>query len=92
MPENNKENNVVKRLPTITGIVVSDKMAKTIVVRIDRVARHSVYSKVIKYSKKVKAHDEKNVAKTGDMVKISGTRPLSKEKRWILVEVIKKEK
>lgn len=72
-----------------TGVVVSDKMNKTIVVRIDRATRHPVYNKVLKRSKKVKAHDEKNVAKIGDVVRIIQTRPLSKEKRWMLVEVVK---
>lgn len=81
---------VAKRSAVITGVVVSDKMSKTIVVRIDRVTRHPIYRKVMKRSRKIKAHDEKNVAKTGDVVKIIETRPLSKDKRWKLVEVIEK--
>lgn len=88
MPE--KSNNTTKRSLTMTGVVVSDKMDKTVVVRIDSVTRHSIYKKVIRRSRKVKAHDEKNVAKIGDMVKIVRTRPLSKDKRWKLMEVVKK--
>lgn len=101
MPENNKGNDValspqpssssaVKRLLTVTGVVVSNKMNKTIVVRIDRTTRHPVYKKVIRRSKKVKAHDEKNIAKIGDVVKIVQARPISKDKRWRLMEVVKK--
>ncbi|MDP8261155.1 MAG: 30S ribosomal protein S17 [Candidatus Kappaea frigidicola] len=71
------------------GVVVSDKMDKTIVVRIERVTKHSLYNKVIKKFLKFKAHDEENKAKTGDKVKIAETRPLSKDKRWRLVEILK---
>ena len=71
------------------GEVVSDKMNKTIVVRVDRTTTHPVYKRVISKSKKFKVHDEKNVAKIGDKVRIEETRPLSKEKRWRLLEVIK---
>ena len=86
MSENNKSN---KSLSTVTGRVVSDKMDKTIIVRIDSVTRHPIYKKVLRRSRKVKAHDEKNSAKTGDVVKIAQTRPLSKDKRWKLTEVVK---
>ena len=72
------------------GTVVSDLMEKTIVVRIDRTAKHPVYSRVITKSIKVMVHDEKKEAKTGDKVRIEETRPLSKNKRWRLIEVIKK--
>lgn len=72
------------------GIVVSDKMDKTITVKVNRVTHHSVYNKLLRLSTKFKAHDEKNVAKMGDTVKIEETRPLSKTKRWRLVEIIKK--
>lgn len=72
------------------GIVVSDLMEKTIVVRIDRTAKHPVYSRVITKSIKVMVHDEKKEAKTGDKVRIEETRPLSKNKRWRLLEVLKK--
>lgn len=80
----------VKRALVKTGVVVSDKMHKTIIVRLDRVTRDAVYKKVVSRSQKVKAHDGKNIAKTGDVVKIVQTRPLSKDKRWRLLEVVKK--
>ena len=72
------------------GIVVSDKMDKTITVRVERAMHHSKYSKTIVKRTKFKAHDEKGIAKTGDTVKIEETRPMSKTKRWRLVEVVKK--
>jgi small subunit ribosomal protein S17 len=71
------------------GIVVSDKMDKTIVVKVDRLAQHPIYKRVIRRSKKFKVHDEEKKAKIGDRVKIAETRPISKEKRWRLVEVLK---
>lgn len=74
---------------TKLAIVLSDKMDKTIVVRIDRLTTHKMYGRVIKRATKFKVHDEKNQAKIGDTVRIMQTRPLSKEKRWRLVEVIK---
>lgn len=72
------------------GKVVSDKMDKTIVVAVETYKKHSLYHKRIKYTKKFKAHDENNEAKIGDTVKIMETRPLSKDKRWRLVEVVEK--
>lgn len=86
-----KNNNSVKKLLVRTGIVTSSKMQKTIVVRIDTIVRHSIYKKVIRRSTKVKVHDEKNIAKTGDMVKIVQIRPISKDKRWKLMEVVAKK-
>lgn len=74
-----------------TGVVVSDKMQKTIVVRVERITRHPLYNKIIRRLKKFKAHDEKNSAKTGDTVKIIESRPLSKDKRWRLLEVLNKQ-
>lgn len=74
----------------MTGMVVSDKMDKTKVVKVDRLATHPVFNKTLKRSNKFMAHDEKNAAKAGDVVKIKETRPLSKRKRWTIVEVIKK--
>ena len=71
------------------GEVVSDKMDKTIVVRVDRRFRHPLYKKVMTRSKKFYAHDAEGTAKTGDVVKIRETRPLSKLKRWELVEVVR---
>lgn len=72
------------------GKVVSDKMDKTIVVAVETYKKHSLYHKRIKYTKKFKAHDELNQAQTGDTVKIMETRPISKDKRWRLVEVVEK--
>ena len=72
-----------------TGIVVSDKMNKTIIVKVERLTTHNLYKKVIKRSKKFKVHDEENKAKIGDKVRIGETRPFSKEKRWRLIEIIK---
>lgn len=75
-----------------TGIVVSDKMVKTIVVRVERTYRHPLYQKVLRSSKKYYAHDEKESANPGDLVRIEETRPMSKLKRWRLVEVLEKAK
>ena len=75
---------------TRTGRVVSDKMQKTIVVSIERRVAHPVYGKMMTRSKNIKAHDEENTAKTGDLVRIAETRPLSKDKRWRLVEVVER--
>jgi small subunit ribosomal protein S17 len=74
----------------LVGRVTSDKMDKTIVVQVDRLKRHQRYGKVLRFHKKYKAHDEENVAHIGDMVKIIESKPMSKEKRWALVEVIGK--
>jgi small subunit ribosomal protein S17 len=74
------------------GIVVSDKMDKTIVVKIERKAKHPLYGKTVKITKKYKAHDEENAAKVGDKVLITETRPISKDKRWRLVEVVEAAK
>jgi len=71
-------------------VVISDKMDKTITVKVDRVAFHPVYGKMLRQATKFKVHDEKEVAKTGDTVKIQETRPLSKTKCWRLIEVVKK--
>jgi small subunit ribosomal protein S17 len=70
------------------GKVVSDKMEKTIVVAVETYKKHNLYHKRIKYTKKFKAHDEKNEAKIGDVVKIMETRPMSKDKSWRLVEIV----
>jgi len=77
---------------TLVGRVASDKMDKTIVVAIEDSVKHKLYNKVIKRTIRVKAHDEKNEARVGDRVKIMETRPLSKDKRWRLVEIIEKAK
>ena len=77
---------------TLIGKVVSDKMEKTIVVAIEDSVKHPLYGKVVKRTVKFKAHDENNEAGIGDRVKIMETRPLSKDKRWRLVEIIEKAK
>lgn len=71
------------------GIVVSDKMDKTVVVKIDRIKVHPVYKKRYKVSKKYKVHDQKNEAKVGDQVIFEECRPLSRDKRWRLIEIKK---
>ena len=73
---------------TREGVVVSDKMTKTRVVLIERVFRHPRYERVITRSKRLKAHDEQNASKVGDRVLIEETRPLSKEKRWRILQVV----
>jgi small subunit ribosomal protein S17 len=75
---------------TRVGRVVSDKMQKTVVVSIERRVQHPVYGKMVRRTKKLKAHDEQNEAKTGDTVRIMETRPLSKDKRWRVVEIIER--
>ena len=77
---------------TRIGEVVSDKMDKTIVVAIKDSVKHPVYNKVIKNTYKLKAHDEKNECGVGDKVKVMETRPLSKDKRWRVVEIVEKAK
>ena len=76
------------RRKTKIGRVVSDKMDKTIVVAVERLARHRVYKRVIRLTTKFKAHDEENAARVGDRVLIEEWRPLSREKRWRLVDVV----
>lgn len=73
---------------TMVGRVVSDKMDKTIVVLVETYKKHPLYGKRVKYSKKFKAHDENNTAKTGDIVEIMETRPLSKDKKFRLVKIV----
>jgi small subunit ribosomal protein S17 len=75
-----------------TGLVVSDKADKTITVSVERQVVHPKYEKIIRSSKKYKAHDEKNESHIGDIVRIMETRPLSKTKRWRLVEIVEKAK
>ena len=77
---------------TRIGKVVSDKMDKTITVAIEDHVKHPLYGKIVKKTVKFKAHDEKNVCNIGDTVKIMETRPLSKDKRWRLVQIIEKAK
>jgi len=75
---------------TRVGKVVSDKMDKTVVVAIETSVKHPLYKKIVKRTYKLKAHDENNECKVGDKVRVMETRPLSKEKRWRLVEIIEK--
>ncbi|MBI3599777.1 MAG: 30S ribosomal protein S17 [Nitrospinae bacterium] len=79
-----------KNKKTRIGVVVSDKMDKTVVVAVERIVRHPVFRKTVRRSKKFKVHDEKNESSVGDKVKIIETRPLSKEKRWRLLEIVEK--
>jgi small subunit ribosomal protein S17 len=77
---------------SVRGIVVSDKMDKTIVVQVQDLKKHGLYGKVLRTSKKIKAHDEENTAGIGDRVLLAETRPLSATKRWRLVEVTERAK
>ena len=77
---------------TAVGRVVSDKMDKTVVVSIKDRVQHPLYKKIVKRTYKLKAHDENNECKVGDTVKVMETRPLSKDKRWRLVEIMEKAK
>ena len=77
---------------TLVGIVTSDKMDKTIVVAVVDNVKHPLYNKIVKRTYKLKAHDENNECQIGDRVKVMETRPLSKDKRWRLVEIIEKAK
>lgn len=73
-----------------TGVVVSDKMDKTVVVLLERVVRHPKYKKLLRRQTRVKAHDEKNQCRTGDSVVIAESRPLSRDKRWSVCQVLEK--
>ena len=77
---------------TMTGVVVSSKMDKTVVVKVERRFAHPVFKKVVKTTKKYKVHDERNECVDGDFIRIQETRPLSKEKRWRLLGVVAREK
>jgi small subunit ribosomal protein S17 len=85
MEERNKRKELI-------GLVVSDKRQKTITIIVERKEKHPLYGKVMKKSKKFQAHDENNECKVGDTVKVAETRPLSKTKRWRLVQIIEKAK
>ncbi|MBA3824915.1 MAG: 30S ribosomal protein S17 [Ktedonobacterales bacterium] len=78
------------RAQTKTGKVISDKMQKTIVVAVESFKQHPLYKKNYRWTKHYKAHDEENTARMGDTVIIQETRPLSKEKRWLLLEIVKR--
>lgn len=81
-----------RRKVTKIGIVVSDKMDKTIVVKVQRQYKHPLYKKIVRKHKKFKAHDEKNECKIGDTVQIAESRPLSREKKWRLDSIIERSK
>jgi small subunit ribosomal protein S17 len=74
----------------LTGRVVSDKMDKTVVVAVETLVRHPLYQRIVRRTKKFKAHDEKNACRIGDKVKMMETRPLSKEKRWRVIEILER--
>ncbi len=76
---------------TVIGVVISDKMNKTIIVQVERKVKHPLYGKYVRRFSKMYAHDEENMSRAGDLVRIEQTRPLSKTKRWKLVEVLKRE-
>ncbi|MBQ6663711.1 MAG: 30S ribosomal protein S17 [Firmicutes bacterium] len=80
------------RRKTKVGVVVSDKMDKTVVVAIEDFVRHSLYGKAVKRTKRLKVHDENNECAVGDKIRIMETRPLSKDKRWRLVGIVEKAK
>ncbi len=84
--------NRVNNRKELVGTVISDKMQKTIVVQVDRTFRHPLYGKVLRRRSKFYSHDEQNQAKVGDVVKLAETRRLSGQKRWRLVEIIRKAK
>jgi small subunit ribosomal protein S17 len=77
---------------TITGVVISDKMDKTIVVKAERLVKHAIFHKYVRRHVKYKVHDEKNECKAGDTVVIIEARPMSKEKRWRMLEILEKAK
>ena len=79
-----------ERRKKLVGSVVSGKMDKTVVVKVERLQRHRLYGKVVKKSKKFKAHDAYNSCQVGDVVRIVESRPLSKEKRWIVEEIVRR--
>lgn len=89
MQENKLEQDSSQK--TVVGVVVSDKMNKTIIVQIERKVKHPLYGKYVKRFSKMYAHDENNQSHVGDLVLIKQCRPLSKTKRWALVEILRKE-
>ncbi len=94
MAKNAEEKTVQKqgRQRVLKGTVISTKMDKTIVVKVERKKRHPLYQKVVKMAKKYHVHDEKEIATRGDIISIIATRPLSKTKRWRVKEIIEKAK
>lgn len=86
-----KENKTIKRRKKVLqGIVVSDKMEKTAVVKVERLVQHPLYKKRLKKSKKYKIHDAENICQTGDRIKLIECKPISRHKRWRLLEIVEK--
>lgn len=85
-----EEKNTRNLRKTMIGKVTSDKMDKTVVVSVETSVRHEIYGKTVKKTYKLKAHDEENKCQIGDIVKVMETRPLSKDKRWRVVEIVEK--
>jgi len=85
-----KDENLPQHKRTLVGVVVSDKMQKTVVVKVDRRVKHGLYKKYVLKSCRYKAHDENSTAKMGDQVRIIESRPLSREKRWAVQEIIRR--
>lgn len=83
-------NDIVNHKKTFSGVVVSNKMDKTATVLVEKLVRHSLYQRTVKQSKRFYVHDEKNECQIGDKVMIVETRPLSKNKRWKIMEILKK--
>lgn len=83
---------MAKNKVTKTGTVISDKMDKTIVVLVERQYKHPLYKKIVRKHKKFKAHDENNECKIGDIVLIMESKPISKDKKWVLSKIIEKSK
>ncbi|MBN1259420.1 MAG: 30S ribosomal protein S17 [Anaerolineae bacterium] len=79
-----------ERRRNLVGLVTSDKMQKTVVVRVERKYRHPLYKKVVKSAKKYMAHDEENACRVGDRVRIIESRPLSRHKRWVVEEILER--
>lgn len=88
--ETGEARNALQKRRVIVGTVVSDKMQKTIVVKVDRRVRHTLYKKYVEKSRRFKAHDETNEAKVGDQVSLVESRPLSRDKRWVLQTVLRR--
>jgi small subunit ribosomal protein S17 len=74
----------------LVGRVISDKMDKTVVVRVERLTRHPLYGKVIRHHKRYKVHDEENACRVGDLVRMIESQPISKEKRWVVTDIVKR--
>ncbi len=90
--DNNQTTTSIHHGRILRGLVVSDKMVKTVVVAVNRLKKHPKYKKYFRVTKKYKAHDEQRSYHTGDMVEIKEIRPMSRDKRWTVVRVIKKKK